>query len=82
MMDCSSDRALESGARGRQRVIMHHQRAKGRNRLDDAREPGRTEARVEPQYVVAERPVDAIAEFDDERSVPGGEEAHFHRFPW
>jgi UPF0271 protein len=37
---------------------------------------------MEPQHLGAERPVDAVAEFDDEGAVSRREEAHFHRFPW
>ena len=74
--------ALQSGAGGGQWIIVHHQRAKRRDGLDDAFRSARPEARIETQDIIAERPVDAVAELDDEGTVPGGEEAHLHRFPW
>ena len=60
---------------------MHHQRAEGRDSLDDAGEPDPTQALIKTQYMVAQSPVDAVAELDDQGTVAGGEEAHRHRFP-
>ena len=60
---------------------MHHQRAKGRNRLDHTQESARAQARIEAQDFGAERRVDPVAELDDEGAVAGREEAHGHRVP-
>src|SRR6516225_11056927 len=61
---------------------MHHQRAKGRDRLDHAGEPARAQALIDAQHIVAELLLDPVAKLDDEGTVPGGEETHLHRFPW
>src|SRR5215469_14664801 len=76
------DRILEIGPAGHQRIVVHHQRAKGRDGLNEARQPARAQTGIEAQDIVAERPVDPIAELGHEGTVPGGEETHCHRVPW
>src|SRR5262249_50861643 len=75
-------RALELAAGDHQWIVINHQRAKGRDRLDHARKIAQSQARIEAQDIVAEFPIDAVAKLDDEGTVPGGEEAHRHRVPW
>jgi hypothetical protein len=68
------DRRDQLGPAGRQRIIMHHQRAEARHRFDHARDAGDGEPPVELLDRVDQRGVDDLAIFDDQGGVAGGQE--------
>ena len=58
-----------------QGIIVHHERAEGRHHLDDARRPGGVQLLRQRKDECAQVRIDAVAEFDNEGRVTGGEKA-------
>ena len=76
------DRTLQLGPARHQGIAIDRQRTEGRYRLDDPGRRVRTDDRIEVEHALAQLPVDAVAELDDEGAVTGRQETHFHWFPW
>jgi hypothetical protein len=63
----------ELRGRKRDRVVVDHERAERRHRLDDASDLRLVQAPCQRQHPRAERSVDPVPEFDDQRGITGGQ---------
>ena len=59
-----------------QRIIVDHQRAKSRHKLDNAGDGFRLYRVGKSNHALAHRAIDGVAELDDEGRVACGEEAY------